>query len=246
MTNLAADMSEPDTSLGDRSNKTVTFTIVDAALNSQTFTAATDSSGHASVAAALTDGVYGVSVSFAGDDFYLPCATSTDTLVTIQTAGAKVAGAGWIAIGTGKTFFGFNAIPQAGGTFKGQFQLCSNSGENRFRGNVVYRQPLQFRKHGHVERHRLLERPVRLQLHDQRCRQRRPRCEEARHDQHHDQESWQCHRLHDGRAAGAEGRQHHRPLVGRQRSDAVAGMSRDATAHGSRPRARSRSASSRA
>ena len=137
MTNLAADMGEPDASLGDRSNKSVTFTVVDAALNTQTFATTTDASGHASISAALADGVYGVSVSFAGDDFYLPCATTTDTLVTVETAAAKVTGGGWIAIGTGRTSFGFNAIPIAGGGFKGQFQLRSNNGKSRFHGNVV-------------------------------------------------------------------------------------------------------------
>jgi hypothetical protein len=137
MTTLAADMGEPDSSLGDRSNKTVTFTVVDAALNTQTFTATTDASGHASMSVALPDGVYGVSVSFSGDDFYLPCATATDTLVTVQAAAAKVTGGGWISIGTGRTSFGFNAIPIAGGGFRGQFQLRSNNGKNRFHGNVV-------------------------------------------------------------------------------------------------------------
>jgi len=48
-----------------------------------------------------------------------------------------VTGGGWIAIGTGRTSFGFNAIPIAGGGFKGQFQLRSNNGKNRFHGNVV-------------------------------------------------------------------------------------------------------------
>jgi hypothetical protein len=137
MTTLAADMGEPDSSLGDRSNKTVTFAVTDAALNTQTFTAATDATGHASTSVALPDGVYGVSVSFAGDDFYLPCATATDTLVTVEAAAAKVTGGGWIAIGTGRTSFGFNAIPIAGGGFRGQFQLRSNSGKNRFHGSVV-------------------------------------------------------------------------------------------------------------
>jgi hypothetical protein len=137
MTNLAADMGEPDASLGDRSNKTVTFTVTDASLNSQTFTATTDASGHASTSVALPDGVYGVSVSFAGDDFYLPCATATDTLVTVEAAAAKVTGGGWISISTGRTSFGFNAIPIAGGGFRGQFQLRSNNGKNGFHGNVV-------------------------------------------------------------------------------------------------------------
>jgi hypothetical protein len=137
MTNLTADMGEPDASPGDRSDKTVTFAVTDAAMNTQTFTATTDAGGHASTTVALPAGVYGVSVSFAGDDFYLPCATVMDTLVTVQAAAAKVTGGGWISIGTGRTSFGFNAIPQAGSLFTGQFQLRSNNGKNRFHGNVV-------------------------------------------------------------------------------------------------------------
>jgi streptogramin lyase len=136
-TTLAADLGEPDASLGDRSNKSVTFRAIDAALNTLTFTATTNASGHASTSVALPDGVYGVSVSFTGDDFYLPCQTPTDTLVTVQAAAAKVTGGGWISIGSSRTSFGFNAIPQAGGSFKGQFQLRSKNGKNRFHGNVV-------------------------------------------------------------------------------------------------------------
>jgi hypothetical protein len=137
MSNLAADMGEPDSSLGDRSNKTVTFTVIDSALNTQTFSATTDASGHASITVPLFAGVYGVSASFAGDDYYNACSTPTDTLVTVEAAAAKVTGGGWISIFTGRTSFGFNAIPQAGGLFSGQFQLRSNNGKNRFHGNVV-------------------------------------------------------------------------------------------------------------
>ncbi|MCA1702306.1 MAG: hypothetical protein LC808_03140, partial [Actinobacteria bacterium] len=108
-----------------------------AANNTQTFNATTNASGHAETTPALGSNVYGVSVAFAGDDYYKSCATATDTLVTVQSAASKVTGGGWISIGTGKTHFGFNAIPEAGGLFKGQFQLRSNNGKNKFHGNTV-------------------------------------------------------------------------------------------------------------
>ena len=57
--------------------------------------------------------------------------------MTVEAATAKVTGGGWTSIGTGRTSFGFNAIPQAGGLWKGQFQLRSNSGKSKFHGNVV-------------------------------------------------------------------------------------------------------------
>jgi hypothetical protein len=136
-TTLAADLGELDSSLGDRSNKPVTFTVTDAAANVQTFPVMTNAAGHASTTQALGSNVYGVTVSFSGDAYYKACGTLTDTLVTVQAAGSKVTGGGWISIATGKTSFGFNAIPEAGGLFKGQFQLRSNNGKNRFHANVV-------------------------------------------------------------------------------------------------------------
>ena len=44
----------------------------------------------ASTTAALGPDVYAVGVSFAGDGYYLACASSADTLVTVQAAGAKI------------------------------------------------------------------------------------------------------------------------------------------------------------
>jgi hypothetical protein len=137
MTRLAADIGESDSSPGDRSNKVVVFTLVDASLATQTFSARTDAGGHATTSVALSQGVYGVSVSFAGDDYYKACSTTEDTLVTVEAAAAKVTGGGWTSIGTGRMSFGFNAIPQAGGVWKGQFQLRSNSGKSKFHADVV-------------------------------------------------------------------------------------------------------------
>jgi hypothetical protein len=136
-TRLAAEMGEPDSSLGNRSNKTVRFTVVDASNNIKIFDATTDANGHAETTQALPANVYGVSVSFAGDDYYNSCQTPTDTLIVVEAAAAKVTGGGWISIGTSRTSFGFNAIPEAGGLFKGQFQLRSNNGKSRLHGNVV-------------------------------------------------------------------------------------------------------------
>lgn len=134
-TTLAADLGELDSSVGDLSGKTATFTVTDASSAVTTYTATTNAAGHAATTVALPSGVYGVAVSFAGDGYYKPCGSSLDSIVTVQAAGAKVTGGGWTSVGTGRTNFGFNAIPQAGGTYKGQFQL--RSAKNRFHGNVV-------------------------------------------------------------------------------------------------------------
>ncbi len=72
-TNLSADMGEPDTSLGNRSGKTVTFSVLALGSNVQTFTATTGSNGSASTSASLAAGTYTVTTSFAGDAFYNPC-----------------------------------------------------------------------------------------------------------------------------------------------------------------------------
>lgn len=136
-TTLSADLGETDASLGDRSGKTVVFTLVGSAGAPQTVAATTDGTGHASVLVPLLADVYAVSVAFEGDDFYTACSTPQDALVTVESAAAKVTGGGWTSAGTGRTDFGFNAIPQAGGVWTGQFQLHSNSDKNRFHGRDV-------------------------------------------------------------------------------------------------------------
>jgi hypothetical protein len=137
LTKLAADIGEPDAYLGDRSNKTVTFTAANAANQIQTFSATTDANGHASTQVPLAADVYGVTVSFAGDDYYKPCSTSADVLVTTQAAAAKVTGGGWISIASGRTSFGFNAIPEAGGLWKGQIQIRATNMKSNFHGTTV-------------------------------------------------------------------------------------------------------------
>ena len=136
MTNLKAQFGEPDSSPGDWTGKTITFTVTDAALVSQTFTAVTNAAGVASTTAALGPNVYAVGASFATDDYYLACASATDTLVTVQAAAAKITGGGWISEGTGKTNFGFNVIQDVTG-LKGQLQVRVRSGKDRFHSSSV-------------------------------------------------------------------------------------------------------------
>jgi hypothetical protein len=136
MTNLKAQFGELDSSPGDWSGKTVTFTVTDASMNVTTFNATTNVSGEASTTAALGPNVYGVGVSFAGDDFYKPCASATDTLVTVESAAAKITGGGWISQGTGNTNFGFNVIRDVTG-LKGQLQVRVRSGKDRFHSTSV-------------------------------------------------------------------------------------------------------------
>jgi hypothetical protein len=135
-TNLKAQFGELDRTHGDWTGKTVTFTVTDAASNVQTFTAITDAAGLAATAAALGSNVYTVSVSFAGDDFYLPCATSADTIVTVTAANAKITGGGWISQGAGRTSFGFNVISDVTG-LRGQLQVSPKGDKSRFHGNTV-------------------------------------------------------------------------------------------------------------
>jgi hypothetical protein len=136
MTNLSAQFGELDSSPGDWTNKSITFTVTDASLNVQTFTAATNASGVASTPAALGPNVYSVGVSFAGDDYYLGCASSADTLVTVQAAGAKITGGGWFSQGTGRTSFGFNVISDVTG-LHGQLQVRPQASKSRFHSTSV-------------------------------------------------------------------------------------------------------------
>ena len=135
-TTLRAELGEPDSTLGDRSGKTVTFTVTDSAGTVRTETATTDASGVAQTSVALPSEVYGVHVAFPGDDFYKACASAADTLVTVRAASAKATGGGWFS-NPDRVSFGFNAIPEAGGLFKGQLQLRTNNGKNRFHGATV-------------------------------------------------------------------------------------------------------------
>jgi hypothetical protein len=99
---LRADLGEPDSSLGDRSAKTITFT-----LGTQTATGTTDQDGvaMASMTLAQSAGQYPLRAEFAGDQFYT--ASSTETIFTIfETAtGAEVEGKGRIPVPGGEAKF---------------------------------------------------------------------------------------------------------------------------------------------
>jgi len=138
MTRLAADLGELDATLGDRSNKTVMFTVTGVVnATPQVYPATTDGNGHAAILVPLPSDVYAVSVSFSGDAYYKSCATTQDAVVTVEAAAAKVTGGGWTSISTGRTNFGFNAVPEAGGLWKGQFQLRSNNNKSKFHASSV-------------------------------------------------------------------------------------------------------------
>jgi PKD repeat protein len=135
-TPLTTKMGEQDTSLGDRSNKTISFTATDTTgMAYGPFTATTNSAGEASTTAALREGVYAANAAFAGDSYYKACKTLSDTMVTVSPATAKVTGGGWFANGTGRTSFGFNAIRDVSG-LHGQIQIRTANG-GKFHGAVV-------------------------------------------------------------------------------------------------------------
>jgi hypothetical protein len=140
-TTLAAQLGEPDTSLGDLTGKAVTFTLTSSSGAVATHTAVTGATGAASTSVPLPADVYGVVAGFAGDDWYTGCASPAapaDTLVTVQAAAAKVTGGGWFTSSTAyRTSFGLNLVPQAGGLFKGQLQLRTNNGKGRFHGDTA-------------------------------------------------------------------------------------------------------------
>jgi hypothetical protein len=120
-TTLSAQFGELDASPGDWSNKTVTFTVVDSALVSQTFPASTNAAGVASIAADLAPGTYTISTAFAGDAFYSPCA-GTDASVTVAApavAAAHVSGRGELKMGDKKAEFAFEVDRDTAGVLKG-------------------------------------------------------------------------------------------------------------------------------
>ena len=136
MTNLKAQFGELDSSPGDWSSKSVSFAVTDASNVTQTFTATTNATGEAATTVALGPNVYGVNVSFAGDDYYNSCRTAADTLVTVEAANAKITGGGWIAQSVGHTSFGFNVIRDVVG-LHGQLQIRSKAGKNSYHAPTV-------------------------------------------------------------------------------------------------------------
>ena len=134
-TTLTATLGENDATLGDRSNKSVVFTAIDAGgATAGTWTVATGADGIATLSASLPTGVYAVTAAFAGDTYYTGC-TSDASIVTVSPAtGAKVTGGGWVTA-PGRSSFGFDAMPAAGG-FGGQFQLRTPN-KGTFHANTV-------------------------------------------------------------------------------------------------------------
>ena len=134
--NLSALLDESDATKGDRSSKTVTFTLVDGAMTSTSVTGTTNAAGSASASATVPAGVYAVTASFAGDTYYTSCA-SGETLVTVDPAPvgtAKVTGGGFISDG-GRTSFGFVAAASGSG-YAGQIQVRA-PGRHKFHGDTV-------------------------------------------------------------------------------------------------------------
>ncbi len=134
-TTVMATLGEDDATLGDRSNKSVMFTAIDAGgATAGTWTVLTDAGGVATLNASLPTGVYAVTADFAGDTYYSPCMSDTSVVTVSPAAGAKVTGGGWVTA-PGRSSFGFNAMPAAGG-FGGQFQLRAPN-KGTFHANTV-------------------------------------------------------------------------------------------------------------
>lgn len=138
-TNLSAQFLDANTPSGDLSGHTVTFELTNSAAVASTYTAVTNSTGVASVSVPLTADTYLTHVTSAADNKYAACGSdpATDVLMTVEQAGSKATGGGWAANGVGRFNFGFNVIPQAGGTYTGSLQITSRSNKDKFHGRVV-------------------------------------------------------------------------------------------------------------
>ncbi|MDQ1697643.1 MAG: hypothetical protein QOJ03_2996 [Frankiaceae bacterium] len=92
---LAAGMGELDASLGDRSGKTVSFSLDDG-VTQQTVNAVTDGTGLAQTSAPLGAGTWQVTPAFAGDSYYSACAGSAATIDVVPLATGPTATAATI------------------------------------------------------------------------------------------------------------------------------------------------------
>jgi hypothetical protein len=114
---LRAAIGEPDSRLGDRSGKPVRFTLtdLDGTTTTTTYDAVTSAAGVATrdltIPGGLARDVYLVKASFAGDQYYKPCASSQEVLA-VSDATAKATGGGWI---NGISYFGFNVLSAKSG-----------------------------------------------------------------------------------------------------------------------------------
>jgi hypothetical protein len=138
-TTLAATFADANAPAGDLSGHTIVFTLTNSALVTSTYQAVTDATGVASTSVPLAADSYFVHVSHAADSYYQACenAAGTDPLITVEQAASKATGGGWSSNGTGRFNFGFNLIPQAGGTYSGELQMANNSNKNKFHGRVI-------------------------------------------------------------------------------------------------------------
>ena len=135
-TSLTATLGEPDSSVGDLSGKTISWSGIDAGGAAVgPFTASTNSAGLATAQVPLPEGVYALTASFSGNAYYLGCQATNATVVAVAPVNFKVTGGGWISQGTGKTAFGFNAKQDVSG-LRGQLQIRT-SNKTEFHGNVV-------------------------------------------------------------------------------------------------------------
>ena len=131
-TTLSANLAESE---GAIAAKTVGFTATDSSSNVfGPWSGVTGSTGGATASAALGAGVYDVNAVFAGDTNYAGCASATPTVLTVSAATAKATGGGWISNTTGRTSFGFNAVPAVTGP-TGQLEVRTSKGV--FHGSVV-------------------------------------------------------------------------------------------------------------
>ncbi len=133
---LSAQFGESDASPGNWNGKVVDFAVTDASLVTTHYAATTNALGQATTTVPLAANVYAVSVSFVTDAYYNACSTPADSIVTVQSAAAKITGGGWTSVSTGRTSFGFNVFSDVGG-LRGQLQVRSNNGKNRFHSTSV-------------------------------------------------------------------------------------------------------------
>ena len=209
LTNLKAQFGELDSSPGDWSGKSVSFAVTDASNVTQTFTATTNATGEAATTVALGPNVYGVNVSFAGDDYYNSCRTAADTLVTVEGCEREDHGR-WLDRTIGRAHvLRLQCDPGRGRSPRSATDPFQGGQEQLPRPNGAHADDQ--REHGDLDGHGKLEPRERLHVHGECRRQRLQREEGRRHDLDRDQ-TGRHDSVHDERAAAAQGRQHHGSL----------------------------------
>jgi hypothetical protein len=138
-TNLKSQLGDPSDAPGDMSAHTSTFAITNSAAVPvvPSPTASSNAAGLASTTKNLAADTYEIGVSSDANARQAACATSATTMVTVSAANAKATGGGWSTVPSGRFNFGFNLIPQAGGTYTGEIQVRTHNGKNLFHGRNV-------------------------------------------------------------------------------------------------------------